>query len=264
MKLIFLGTGSAFTLDNFQSNILIDAPEGQLLIDCGGDVRRSLAEQGRSAKDISAVYVSHLHADHIGGLEWLGLVTYFSGSKDDPSLRPRLHVHHTLVDDLWWSLHGGMGTIQGHVATLDTYFDVQPIERKGSFTFAGTDFRTVQVVHYYDGFEIAPTYGLLFEKSGLRVFLTTDTQVAPNQMDDFRDMADYIFQDCETAKFASTVHAHYDELVTLHDDVKGRMWLYDYQDGEKPDCIEEGFLGWVEKGQAFDFDDPESFRRAKR
>ncbi len=43
----------------------------------------------------------------------------------------------------------------------------------------------------------------LFEKSGLRVFITTDTQVAPNQMDDFRDMADFIFQDCETAKFWS-------------------------------------------------------------
>ena len=46
MKLIFLGTGSAFTLDNFQSNILVDAPEGRLLIDCGGDARRSLAEHG--------------------------------------------------------------------------------------------------------------------------------------------------------------------------------------------------------------------------
>ena len=38
MKLIFLGTGSAFTLDNYQSNILVDAPEGRLLIDCGSDV----------------------------------------------------------------------------------------------------------------------------------------------------------------------------------------------------------------------------------
>ena len=96
------------------------------------------------------------------------------------------------------------------------------------------------------------------------MFITTDSQVAPNQMDDFRDMADYIFQDCETAQFVSTVHAHYDDLKQLDDDVKGRMWLYDYQDGEKPDCTEDGFLGWVEKGQVFDFDDPQSLRRAKR
>ncbi len=73
-------------------------------------------------------------------------------------------------------------------------------------------------------------------------------------------MADYIFQDCETARFVSTVHAHYDDLRKLDDDVKTRMWLYDYQDGEKPDCKVDGFLGWVQQGQVFDFEDPESFR----
>ena len=121
-----------------------------------------------------------------------------------------------------------------------------------------------QVVHYYDGFEIVPTYGLLFERSGISVFITTDAQIAPNQMDDFRDMADYIFQDCETTRLASTVHAHYDDLKQLDDDVKGRMWLYDYQDGEKPDSTDDGLLGWIEKGQIFNFDDPASFRPAKR
>jgi ribonuclease BN (tRNA processing enzyme) len=264
MKLIFLGTGSAFTLDNYQSNILIDAPGGRLLIDCGDDARRSLAEQGLTATDISEVYVSHLHADHIGGLEWLGLVTYFSGSKDDPTRRPRLHVHHTLLDDLWLSLHGGMGTIQGRVAKLDTYFDVRPIARNGSFTFADIDFQAVQVVHYYDGFEIVPTYGLLVENTALRVFITTDAQLMPNQMDDFRGMADYIFQDCETSKFASSVHAHYGELKRLPEDVKAKMWLYDYQDGDKPDCAKDGFLGWIEKGQVFDLNDPASFQSAGR
>ena len=261
MKLIFLGTGSAFTMDNYQSNILVDAPEGRLLIDCGGDARFSLAEHGVSATGITDVYISHLHNDHIGGLEWLGLTTYFSGSKDDPSRRPRLHVHHSLVEDLWLSLHGGMGTLQGRVANMETYFDVRPIVRNGDFTFAGTTFRTVQVVHYYDGFEIVPSYGLLFEKSGVTVFITTDAQFAPNQMADFRGMADYVFHDCETSQFASSVHAHYDELKELDDGLKGRMWLYDYQDGDKPDCTKDGFLGWVKKGQTFDFADPKTFRR---
>ena len=41
------------------------------------------------------------------------------------------------------------------------------------------------------------------------------------------------------------------------------MWLYDYQDGEKPDCNADGFLGWVQQGQVFDFEDPESFRMVR-
>ena len=74
MRLIFLGTGSAFTLENYQSNMLVEAQEGLLLIDCGGDARHSLARRGWTALDITDIYISHLHADHIGGLEWLGIV----------------------------------------------------------------------------------------------------------------------------------------------------------------------------------------------
>ncbi len=263
MKLIFLGTGSAFTLEHYQSNMLVEAPEGLLLIDCGGDARHSLAKQSLTALDITDVYISHLHADHIGGLEWLGIVSYFARTRNDPSLKPRLHIRRTLMEDLWQSLHGGMGTIEGHVADLSTYFDVRPIERNGSFEFAGTRFQTVQVVHYYDGYEIVPAYGLLFERNHIRVFMTTDTQFAPNQMKEFRARADYIFQDCETAPFQSGVHTHYDELRTLDDDLKGRMWLYDYQDGENPNCVADGFLGWVQQGQVFDFESPESFRTVR-
>lgn len=263
MRLIFLGTGSAFTLENYQSNMLVEAPEGLLLIDCGGDARHSLARQGWTALDITDIYISHLHADHIGGLEWLGLVSYFARTRDDPSLKPRLHIRQTLVEDLWLSLHGGMGTIEGHIADLSTYFDLQPIDRNGSFEFAGTQFQTVQVVHYYDGYEIVPSYGLLFERNQICVFITTDAQFAPNQMKEFRAKASYIFQDCETAPFQSGVHTHYDELKTLGDELKGRMWLYDYQDGEKPDCKADGFLGWVQQGQVFDFEDPESFRMVR-
>ncbi len=243
--------------------MLLEAPEGRLLIDCGADARRPLADIGLTACDLTDVYVSHLHADHIGGLEWLGFSSYFARSKDDPSLRPRLHLRRTLVDQLWQSLHGGMGSIQGRIANLDTYFEVLPIAKNGSFTFANVEFRTVQVVHYYDGFDIVPSYGLLFRQGGISVFITTDTQFTPNQMKDFRAMADYIFHDCETTPWPSSVHAHYDELKTLDADLKGRIWLYDYQDGAKPDCTKDGFLGWVEQGQTFDFDDPDSFRNPR-
>ena len=172
VKLIVLGTGSAFTLEYYQSNMLIEGAEGRLLIDCGGDVRHSLAAQGLNALDITDVYISHLHTDHIGGLEWLGLVSYFVRTRNDPSAKPRLYLHQSLVEDLWHSLHGGMGTIEGHVADLSTYFDLRPIGRNGCFTFSGSEFQTVQVVHYYDGYEIVPTYALLFECNAITVFIT--------------------------------------------------------------------------------------------
>ena len=57
MKLVFLGTGSAFTLENYQSNMVVEGDDGLLLIDCGSDARRSAANLGWSAFDITDVYV---------------------------------------------------------------------------------------------------------------------------------------------------------------------------------------------------------------
>lgn len=77
-EIIALGTGSAFTMGNWQTNFLISRNGKFLLIDCGSDIRWSMDMIGLSFKDIDAVYISHAHADHIGGLEWLGFTRYFT------------------------------------------------------------------------------------------------------------------------------------------------------------------------------------------
>ena len=99
MRLIFLGSGSAFTLgeDNYQSNMLVDDSSGNcLLVDCGSDARHSLFAQGYSYKNIHSVFISHLHADHVGGLEWLALTSYY----DADCKRPVLYISECLIDDL--------------------------------------------------------------------------------------------------------------------------------------------------------------------
>jgi ribonuclease BN (tRNA processing enzyme) len=62
----FLGTGSSFTLDNFQTNFLLTLDNGyRLLVDCGSDIRHALkAHTDLTYLDIDGVYISHLHADH--------------------------------------------------------------------------------------------------------------------------------------------------------------------------------------------------------
>lgn len=248
MTLQFAGVGSAFTTqDYWQSNMVVQSQGQRMLIDCGSDARFSLAELGYKYKDFEAVYISHLHADHIGGLEWLGFCTYF-----DPNCqRPTLYIVEDLIDDLWGSLKAGMQSHEGKVLTLSSFFDVQPIRMNDSFTFGGAAFTPVQTVHIMNGFRIVPSYGLFIEHNSRKTFLTTDTQFCPRQIEKFYEMADRIFQDCETAPYKSGVHAHYSDLQTLDPKIREKMWLYHYQPHPTQDAKADGFGGFVVKGDKF-------------
>lgn len=253
MKITFAGVGGAFAPQNqYQSNMLLTASDGKrLMIDCGGDARFSFGELGATNANISewtdGVYISHLHADHIGGLEWIGFCSFFGPKK----IRPKLFIVDSLIDDLWDSLKGGMRSVQGSSMRLTDFFDVQPVKINSSFKWGGVEFQPVQTVHIMDGMRIVPSYGLLFQDKK-KVFLTTDTQFCPRQIETFYDKADLIFHDCETYPFKSGVHAHYDDLKTLPEATKKKMWLYHYSPEPTQEPVKDGFQGFVKKGQTFE------------
>ena len=93
------------------------------------DVETSLAELQVELRSVARVLLSHLHADHIGGLEELGFTGYFAWAQ-----RPVLYLPENLRPLLWeHSLCGGMGQRLRRAdggffeATCDTYFDVRPL-----------------------------------------------------------------------------------------------------------------------------------------
>lgn len=253
IRMIFLGAGSAFTVgaNNFHSNVLIESSNGKrIIIDCGTDARHSLYEQNLTYKDITDVYISHLHADHVGGLEWLGFTHRFDESCD----RPNIYVSELMAEDLWnKTLSGTMRSLEGEPADITSYFKIKKIPPNGSFKWEKIDFQLVQTVHIMNGKSLAPCHGLFFKLGDKKVYYTADSQFSPHMLEKFYEEADIIFHDCETSNCHSNVHAHFDELCTLPNDIKKKMWLYHYNPGPLPDAQAAGFQGFVKKGQVFEF-----------
>jgi ribonuclease BN (tRNA processing enzyme) len=250
MKLLFLGVSAAFSVgDNvFQSNMLIESDSGyKLLIDCGSDARHSLFAEGYTFSDIDAVYISHLHSDHCGGLEWLGFSKNFIDGK-----KTKLFISYDQTDRLWNNvLSGGMCSIEDKQASLASFFDIKSIHNR--FTWENYHFQLVRTIHSISNGEIMPSYGLFITTNTQKIFISTDTRFSPESLQPLYDRADLIFHDCETAEKLSGQHAHYNELKTLDSKTREKIWLYDYNCGPLPDAKKDGFRGFLVRGQRFNF-----------
>jgi len=298
IRIKFLGSGSAFTLasENFQSNVLIskelhplsnvpcteeefeevmkpsESPYYKhLLYDCGTTIPEALNEANLKPQDLAAIYISHLHADHAGGIEYIGFKTYFEvfnfGKTEFGTMRPKLYGHKSILYNGWdgtWK--GGLQSIQGQVNSLESYFDTHYMESNDDFDFYGVSIKPVQTVHVVDDRMINPSYGIMIQNRdadrsgtiyGPKVFLTGDSQFAPNQMLTYFKQADMIFHDCEFAEYPNSVHAQFHQLKTLDEETKAKMWLYHYSLGNQTfEEVQEvvlfaGFAGLVKKGQEF-------------
>ena len=252
-ELLFLGSGSAFTVgdNNFQSNILLIGNNNRkLLLDCGSDIRFSLYRAGYSHLDITDIYISHLHSDHVGGLEYVGFSTKFDPRCD----RPNIYIHESLKDDIWQkTLAGGMRFMEESVVNINSFFRLFPIATDRSFSWNDIEFQLIKVIHINNSKNIMPSHGLFFALERHKIFLTTDTQFCLLELEPYYRAADIIYQDCETALTPTKVHAHYQQLKQLPTAIKQKMWLYGYQPGELPPAIEDGFQGFVKCGQTFSF-----------
>ena len=255
MKITFLGVAGALSTE-YNSNIIIENGKDVMLFDCGEDVMHSFKASGRKPKELTDVYISHLHSDHSFGLGWLGFYSYFVMKK-----RLTLHIHESMVSDLWAMLRPAMEKINGQeMVTLDEYFNILPFEDKkvvvGSFSFD-----PVKQLHVRTPHGNMYSYGAVFMSSFLngkywepdltsnKIFISSDTQYP--RIPDYS--YEYLFCDCDVMDLGG-VHVEYRHLNKLDRNIKKKMWLYHYHDlgDNMPDAVKDGFAGFVKQGQIFE------------
>lgn len=254
----FLGVGGAFApINKGNSNMLISGETGKrMLVDCGSSLQYILQNDfSLDPRDIDAIWISHLHADHIGSLEWFAFYRHFLPKKDRDGnvVKPKLYMVPSLMRDLWeTSLRGGMQCIGNKLMHLTDYFECIPVEEHRNFVWDGISFTPIKARHVSCGYASMDSYGLFASNCDTKynTYITTDASFCPDHLRWAYENANQIFHDCETLDVRSGVHAHYYDLCTLPPEIKTKMWLYHYATAIGS-YENDGFCGFVVKGQTF-------------
>jgi ribonuclease Z len=137
MRVTFLGTSGAVpTTQRAPSAVLVNREGERLLFDCGEGTQRQMMRFG-TGFDISHIFVTHLHGDHILGIP--GLIQ--SLDFNDRSAALAIHVPPRSRDDVRSLVHAG-----GHQPGFPVRIHEVP---PGSVAYAADDFevRTVETDH---------------------------------------------------------------------------------------------------------------------
>lgn len=254
MEILPLGVGEAFAKTLNQTNFLITPAEGDpFLVDFGHTATRALRRLGIELRSVCRVLLSHLHGDHIGGLEELGFTGYFAWGE-----RPVLYVPENLLPFLWdHALMAGMGQrlrapdAGFFEADLHTYFDVRPIRSRETFFLGSVEITPFPTPHTPG----RPSWGfrLRDQVTGRAALLTCDSRFHRKNLEDYGRDAEVVFHDCQLASNDAHIHATLEELLTLPTPLQEKILLVHYSDDWRSYLGRTGSLRFAQEGETYRF-----------
>ena len=187
MKLTVVGCSDAFgTGGRLQTCFYVEAWGTRFLIDCGDTALIGLDRLGVDPNDISAIFITHLHGDHFGGLIWW-----------------LIHANHISKRTQPMTIAGPVGLQQRFEQAAEALypgctkttrnFELNFVEftPEQALTVSGVRVTPFEVLHPSG----APPYALRFEVEGKTVTFSGDTEWVDSLIP-ASDKADLFITEC--------------------------------------------------------------------
>lgn len=221
MELVALGVGDAFTAKYHSTCAAVRAGGATLLIDCPHPIRKVMADAGAGIDvgDLCGVVITHLHADHVSGLEGLLFYAHFVLQR-----RMTVLAHPDVLADLWdGHLRAGMHQLMQadgsmHPLTLGDVADVVPLSDRETVGHGPFSIDCRRTVHHI------PTFAMQIRAGGASLGWSADTA--------FDESLIAWLAQCDRFVHETNlgVHTPYEKLAALPAAVRARMWINHYPD----------------------------------
>lgn len=249
MRLYALGVGDTFTERHHTHALLVEAGGFRLAIDCPDSYRRvlkdardkiALTEPRERAQELSAgldlfsiddVLITHVHGDHMNGLEGAAFLKWFAQKK-----KLGLHTIQQVRDVIWDErLRVSMGQLwdgeRFDTLSFDDYFAWSEVSLERETKIGPLTVRARRTKHH------VPTSALFIEHDGRSIGISSDTAFDP-ELIAFLAEADVVVHETN----AGPAHTAYEDLLTLAPRVKDKMRLVHYADTFDVDASEIAVL----------------------
>lgn len=258
MTLRFLGTGGAFSRRYGTTCSLMTARSGERwLIDCGRQAPDQLWHAGLDWHDIDGQIVTHVHGDHIFGLEDFAFQRYYQAAPAPAEgqagaaraaimtggPRPKFLAHRAVRDEVWESLAASLRYLkigdEPRAGTLESYFEV--LEPSAWDAPAGNAWRHSETFTC-DGFEIVaresehvpgkPSCSLEIKigPGDQIAWWSGDCTVDAKFLISIEPRTTVYFHDCTFTDYPGQVHGAFSLLEKLPESVRRKMVLMHHED----------------------------------
>lgn len=227
MEILVVGVGDAFSAQHWGTNFLVRAADKVLAVDCPDSYFKALkqADFGITVDDLDGLFLTHLHGDHVNGLEmtlaWRKFVT-----------KKKLNLFTTpeVAATLWEGrLKASIGTMFNGTEylnfSIEDYANVVVIPwETPTEIFPNLTVETRRTIHHI------PTAALRLTTPNARFGHSCDTAFDPALIA-WLDQCDLFFHE---ANFGPA-HTPIERLAELPESVRQKMRVVHYADHVQPD-----------------------------